>query len=114
MGLFTNSFFHKKFDRSRARVIFRQSLLMLAGLRISDCYCRRTAQQAGAQRASGARPKFPHKSRSLINHLKSMRSNPLAGSSRMISLVDMAAAQRVAAFCAEPLTWVTGAVTCTS
>src|SRR5216683_8082966 len=32
MGLLTNSYFYKKFDRSRARVLFWQSLLMLGGL----------------------------------------------------------------------------------
>jgi AcrR family transcriptional regulator len=32
IGLLTNSYFYKGFDRSRARTIFRQTLLMLAGL----------------------------------------------------------------------------------
>jgi hypothetical protein len=32
MGLLTNSYFYKGFDRYRGRVLFRQSLLMLAGL----------------------------------------------------------------------------------
>jgi AcrR family transcriptional regulator len=32
MGLLANSYFYKGFDRSRARVLFRQTLLMLAGL----------------------------------------------------------------------------------
>jgi hypothetical protein len=32
MGLLTNSYFYKKFDRSRARVLFRQSLPMLGSL----------------------------------------------------------------------------------
>jgi AcrR family transcriptional regulator len=32
IGLLTNSYFYKRYDRSRARVLFRQSLLMLAGL----------------------------------------------------------------------------------
>src|SRR5215472_5326201 len=32
MGLLTNSYFYEGFDRSRARMLFRQSLLMLAGL----------------------------------------------------------------------------------
>jgi AcrR family transcriptional regulator len=31
-GLLTNSYYHKEFDRSRARELFRRSLLMLAGL----------------------------------------------------------------------------------
>jgi AcrR family transcriptional regulator len=32
IGLLTNSYFYKGFDRSRARMVFRQTLLMLAGL----------------------------------------------------------------------------------
>jgi hypothetical protein len=31
-GLLTNSYYHKKFDRTRARELFRQTLLILAGL----------------------------------------------------------------------------------
>src|SRR5262249_19910228 len=31
-GLLTNSYYHKEFDRSRARELFRRHLLMLAGL----------------------------------------------------------------------------------
>jgi hypothetical protein len=106
MGLLTNSYFYKKFDRSRARVLFRQSLPMLGSL--GDQRLLLQTDGAASRRPTGergARPKLPHKSKSLINHLKSMRSNPLTGSSRMISLVDKAAAQRVAAFCAEPLPW---------
>jgi hypothetical protein len=31
-GLLTNSYYYKKFDRMRAHVLFRQTLLILAGL----------------------------------------------------------------------------------
>jgi AcrR family transcriptional regulator len=52
MGLLTNSFFYKGFDRARARALFRQSLLMLAGLSDQQAV---VANRRGAESAPNRR-----------------------------------------------------------
>jgi hypothetical protein len=70
MGLLTNSYFYKKFDRSCARELSRQSLLMLGGLEDQRLFIaggRRSEPAPTGERR--ARPKLPPKSKSLIYHL---------------------------------------------
>jgi len=70
MGLLTNSYFYKKFDRSRARVLFWQSLLMLGGL--GDQRLLLQTDGAAGRRPTGERrtAKTPAQVEELINHLK--------------------------------------------
>ena len=64
IGLLTNSYFYRKLDRSRARMVFHQILLMLAGLNGEPFSLsngpRPRSRQTGAQRASQELPASGH------------------------------------------------------